>query len=153
MNALDLAIDATVHDYPGGTNELAELMGMSRTIMNNKACPTNEHHQFHPQQLLQLQKQTGNWSITDALVGARDIWNSKHKTQDELKNIHSSMFSIAEEFGQVAHVISQAMDDSKLTERERRDCLKELDDLLGACESLKSALYREGVANHMKAVN
>lgn len=152
MNALDIAIDSTVHEFSGGTNELAELMGMSRTILNNKACPTNEHHQFHPQQLLQLQKLTGNWSITDALMGARDIWNSRNKPESELKNIHASMFTIAEEFGQVAHAINDAMNDSKLTERERRDCLKELDDLLGACEALKSALYREGVEKQIHAV-
>lgn len=152
MNALDLAIDATVHDYDGGTNDLAEHMGMSRTILNNKACPTNEHHQFHPQQLLQLQMQTGNWTITDAFVGARNSWMSKHQPVVEQKGVHASMLGIAEHFGQVAHAVNEAMADSVLTERERRECLQELDDVFDACETLKQALYREGVEQKIKAV-
>lgn len=151
MNQLDLTIHDNVHNYNGSTASLADAMGMSTTILNNKACPTNEHHQFHPTQLIKLQQLTGDWSITDAFVGARDNWLMKQSPEQAKKGIHASMLAIAEEFGQVAHVVNEAMADSKLTERERRDCLKELDDVLTACEALKQALYREGI--EIKAVS
>lgn len=150
MNQLDLAIDSTVHDYAGGTNELAELMGMSRTILNNKACPTNENHQFHPQQLISIQRLTGNWSITDAFVAAHDVWQKQNSPSAE-KDVTQSLFDVAAEFGRMAEKVNEAMSDKVLTERERRDCLKEAEAMLEKCEALKSSLYREGLENKIHA--
>lgn len=142
MNQIDLTIHDTVHDFDGSTKRLAEEMGMSPTILNNKACPTNEHHQFQPNQLIKLQQVTGNWSITDVFVAER----AKSETHSESsKNTVSSLFDVTVELGRLAEKINDAMSDNVLTERERRECLKEVDAMTGKCEALKAALYREGM--------
>lgn len=143
MNALDTALEDTVHDYEGGTSKLAEDMGMSRTILNNKACMTNEHHHFHPQQLMQLQKLTNNWSITDAFVAAREA--SRVQGIDSGRNATGSLFDLAAEFGRLAEKVNEAMSDNVITERERRECLKEVDAMNDKCEALRAALHREGL--------
>lgn len=147
MNQLDLTIHDTVHDYNGSTKSLADAMGISTTILNNKACPTNEHHQFKPNQLLKLQKVTQNWSITDVFNAER---RKAEKQVDNGKDTTSSLFDMAAEFGRLAERINESMSDNILTEYERRACLKEVDAMNEKCEALKQALYREGLA--VKAV-
>lgn len=147
MNKLDMAIEDTVHGYAGGTSELSDHMGMNRTILNNKACHTNEHHQFHPNQLMTLQKVTNNWSITDAFVAARDQFKEVVE-----KEISDSIWGITQDFAAVVQQVSEAMADNKLTERERRQCLNVVEDLIGDCEALKHSIHREGLEQSIKAV-
>ncbi len=63
------AIYQTVHSYAPGTAALAKQMDMSVHVLRQKASRGNGQHVFHPQQLVRLQKETGNTSILHAMAG------------------------------------------------------------------------------------
>ena len=56
-------IHSTVHGFLPGTAVLAERMGMSRDVLQQKANRNNGQHVFHPQQLIDLMRQTGNAAV------------------------------------------------------------------------------------------
>lgn len=146
MNQLDLAIHSTVHDYKGGTQALADAMGMSRQILLNKACPTTENAYFSPAQMAQIQNITGNYAINDALHAME-----QHRATPE-KDVTSSLLGVTRNFADVVGEVTEAMADNVFTERERRQCLDAVNHLLDDCETLKHSISREGLEQAIKAV-
>lgn len=146
MNQLDLAIHSTVHDFKGGTQNLADAMGMSRQILLNKACPTTENAYFAPAQLIQLQNITGNYAINDALNAMQQ------NSQRPEKDLTHAMMSVSRDFAVVIGDITESMEDYVMSERERRQCLNSVTQMIDECEDLKHAISREGLANKIKAV-
>lgn len=61
-------IHSTVHGFLPGTGVLAERMGMSREVLQQKANRNNTQHVFHPQQLVDLMRQTGNVAVLHCLA-------------------------------------------------------------------------------------
>lgn len=146
MNQLDLAIHSTVHDYEGGTQSLADAMGVSRQILLNKACPTTENAHFAPAQLAQLQNITGNYSINDALQAME-----QHREAQEY-DLTGSMLGVSKDFAEVVGGITESMADNVMSEPERRHCLDLVETLLEDGEALKQAIHREGLEKKIKAV-
>lgn len=61
-------IYSTVHGFLPGTAVLAERMGMSRDVLQQKANRNNTQHVFHPHQLIDLMRQTGNVAVLHCLA-------------------------------------------------------------------------------------
>lgn len=61
-------IHSTVHGFLPGTAVLAERMGMSRDVLQQKANRNNGQHVFHPQQLVDLMRQTGNAAVLHCIA-------------------------------------------------------------------------------------
>jgi hypothetical protein len=146
MNQLDLAIHSTVHDYADGTQALADSMGMSRQILINKACSTTENAYFSPAQMAQLQNITGNYAINDALSAME-----QHRAKPE-KDLTSSVLMVSKDFAGVVTEVTEAMADNVMTERERRQCLDSVNQLLDDAEQLKHSISREGLESKIHAV-
>ena len=106
MNKLEIAIYSTVHDCEIGTLTLAELMGMSRQILLNKADPNKEGSYFSPQQITSLQPITGNHSNTDAYVSSKEAATSKGKS------IICSLLAVTDKVGQLSGIKKPASWDS-----------------------------------------
>lgn len=69
MNVQD-AFYHTVHDYKGGTAELANRMGMSGAILLNKADPNKEHNKPLLKDADMVMGLTGDFRILDAMAAA-----------------------------------------------------------------------------------
>lgn len=139
MNQLDLAIHSTVHDGDISTQDLADLMGMSRQILLNKANFNTENAYFSPAQLIQLQNLTSNYSINSALQAMN---KSKPTTS---KSITHSLLSVTDEVGRIAHEFNRAAEDNHFSEREKADCIKQASKVLNAAESLVASLHAQEV--------
>ena len=61
-------IHSTVHGFVPGTAVLAERMGMSREVLQQKANRNNPQHVFHPQQLIDLMRQSGNAAVLHCIA-------------------------------------------------------------------------------------
>jgi hypothetical protein len=146
MNQLDLAIYNTVHDFSEGTQALADLMGVSRQILLNKANPNTENAYFSPAQLIQIQKLTGNFSINEALTAME---GKKKPTEASFTRL---LLQITDELGVAAHMVNEALDDHILTEREKADCLKQVGKVSDACDDLKQALHTQDSSRKISVV-
>ena len=67
MNVTDAA-DATVHDYPGGSESLAPRMGMSAAVLRNKVNPGNDRNHLSLSEADRLMRVTGDHRILQALA-------------------------------------------------------------------------------------
>ena len=61
-------IHSTVHGFLPGTAVLAERMQMSRDVLQQKANRNNTQHVFHPHQLIDLMRQTGNAAVLHCIA-------------------------------------------------------------------------------------
>ena len=124
MNQVKLAIWSTTHEYKGGKNgafrELAALMGISEQVMRNKACPTSDKSHFSPEQLLTLQNLTDDYRINNAMRLAEKRAGATER------GVTESLLHITHELGSMAHIITEAEADGKYTEREKADCISQL---------------------------
>lgn len=62
------AIYNTVHGFPLGTQELAARMHLSRDVLQQKANRNNPQHVFHPQQLVDLMRETGSAEVLHVMA-------------------------------------------------------------------------------------
>ena len=67
MNAKD-AFTHAVHAYPGGAAALAPRMGMTATLLRNKACPTNKSNVINLDDADLLMELTGDHGVLHALA-------------------------------------------------------------------------------------
>ena len=67
MNTQD-AFYHTVHDYRGGSEELAGRLGMSRAVLLNKADPNKEHNKPLLADVDKIMGIAGDYRILDALA-------------------------------------------------------------------------------------
>lgn len=61
-------IHSTVHGFLPGTAVLAERMELSRDTLQQKANRNNTQHVFHPHQLMDLMRQTGNAAVLHCMA-------------------------------------------------------------------------------------
>jgi hypothetical protein len=150
MNQVKLAIWSTAHEYKDGKNgafrELSALMGMSEQVMRNKACPTSENSYFSPEQLLNLQNITDDYRINNAMR-----LTEKRAGATE-RGVTESLLHITSELGSMAHIIAEAEADNKYTEREKADCISQLNRIERACEHLKLAIHQQEAGKLVRAV-
>lgn len=138
MNQLEIAIKNTVRDYKPGTNMLFALMEQtSRQRLLNKACETTMNAHFTPRELVNLQNITGDYRIND-------VMRSMEKRQPIVHNgITDSLIEITKELGAMAQKITESEADGVYTEREKADCIKQLQCLEKACSQLKQAIHQQ----------
>tara|TARA_R110000787_G_scaffold194120_1_gene305694 strand:+ start:13767 stop:14219 length:453 start_codon:yes stop_codon:yes gene_type:complete len=150
MNQVKLAIWRTTHEYKGGKNgafrELAALMVISEQVMRNKACPTSDNSHFSPEQLLTLQNLTDDYRVNNAMRLAEKRAGATER------GVTESLLHITHELGSMAHIITEAEADGKYTEREKADCISQLNRIEKACEHLKLAIHQQEAGKLVRAV-
>lgn len=137
MNILDAA-HKTVHDYPGGSVSLAPRLGMSAAVLRNKVNPNNATHHLTLAEADELMGVSGDHRILHALAAEHgyalqsgDVPNSGSLIQ--------GMLSASAGQGDLAHVVSEALADGRITPNE-------VSEIERACTALQHVLAH--IAQH-----
>lgn len=143
MNLVREAIFRTVYHYKEGVDGAVEELAarltqsghkMSPQILRNKACRTNHTNHFQPEQLICLQKITGDYQINAAFVATEDKEKPKAETFD------GSLLLATEQLGKAIGQIKGDLADGVLTPTERANDLAILAELSNTIEGLKNKL-------------
>ena len=101
MNTIDASWH-TVHEYPGGSEALAPRLGMSAAVPRNKVNPNNTTHHLTLAEAIRLQGISGDHRIAHAMAGT----------------LISALLTAAAGQGDLAKVVSEALDDGRITPNE-----------------------------------
>ena len=117
---LDLAVYATVHEYPGGAARLAALAGMNPGTLYNKANPRCEQHHLTVAEAVRVQALTGDCRIHAAegeLIGHLSIPSGGYDgTSDvDLLTVYAGLHA---EIGRTAATLHEALADGRITAAE-----------------------------------
>lgn len=126
MNHLD-AFHATVHDAPGGCESLSHRMGMSATILRNKANPNSATNKPTLDDADRLMGLTADYRILEAL--ARNHGFTLTKLEDQAPSdlsVFESMTGILAKFGDYSNEVHRAFADGRLEQHE----LQSIDELM-----------------------
>ncbi len=139
MDMIDIAIHRTVHESGIPAKEIAQQMGMSYQVLINKANPTSEFHKMSLREALALQKITGTTAIHEAVgieLGLRIVPEEAQKP----KSLVEAMLTVVSECGDVSRAFKDAMADGRLTEREKADMQKEINEAIDSLYQMRLAI-------------
>jgi hypothetical protein len=126
MNHLD-AFHATVHDAPGGCESLAPRMGMSATILRNKANPNSATNKPTLDDADRLMGITGDHRILHALAQNHGYVCTKIDEQPAGDMaVLESMTGLWKELGNFGTEVHAALADGRIEKHE----VKSIDDAL-----------------------
>jgi hypothetical protein len=120
MNAIDAA-DATVHDYPGGSESLAPRLGMSAAVLRNKVNPNNDRNHLTLAEADRIMGATGDYRVLQALGAAHGFALQRLDDAAEPQSATSMTLGISMTGGDLARAIHDAMADGIITENEMKD--------------------------------
>ena len=136
MDHIDQAVYATVHESAIPAKEIARRLGMSHQILLNKANPHCETHKLSHRECLAIQLLTGNYRIHEAEAIELGVL----ETKAEQKNLLESVLRAAKENGDVIRVVTDALEDGTVSEREKSVCLTEIEESIDALMAVKKAV-------------
>lgn len=140
MNVTDAAYD-TVHQYPGGSEPLAERMQMSGATLRGKVNPNNDRNVLSLQEADSMMGKTGDYRILHALC-AEHGFIAQRVDAPESGTLITALLSAAAAKGDLAELVSKAMADNRITPNEA-------DDISRACQQVMAALVQ--VSQHAEA--
>lgn len=138
MDILDAACH-TAHDYPGGTNALAQRMDVNPNTLAHKIDPSKTTHLLGLKEAVLMQKFSGDKRITHAMCAALGGVFIEIESNDlgcSLKEV-SRMIS---EFGETINEIQSSVSDGVVTKNEMARCEKEVAELLAAANNALRSL-------------
>ncbi|MEM1113242.1 MAG: phage regulatory CII family protein [Pseudomonadota bacterium] len=151
MDALDIAKHDTVHKDPNlSAHEIAKRIGVVYGVLNNKvnwSCETNE---LIDRESIALQVVTGNDSIireTCRILGGEFVPNDKPADID----VTTAVLKATAEHGDVSRAIHDALGDGRVTAREAAHINRQIDELTGALQQLKTTV--NGIAEGPRPVS
>lgn len=118
MNVIDAA-DATVHDYPGGSESLAPRLGMSAAVLRNKVNPNNPRNVLGLEEAQRIMRMTGDHRMLQAQ--AADLGYALLKIDTELdsaKSITGMVLQLHCAGGEFSRVLHEALADNVITPNE-----------------------------------
>lgn len=142
MDAILHAIHQTV-PY-GHAAKLADKIGMSQKILSNKANPDNEHHHMTVLELVRLMKAADDYQALHAMADACGFKLEKKDIKPAKVNIVSMLLSVEAEHGDVSRTMADALEDGRLTRREKTRALKEIDEAVESLLRLKECAIQYG---------
>lgn len=113
----------------GGT-DLAKRMGVNRTRLLDCANPNREEHRMNLQmfgQVLAHVSEEGRQRVLQALVGEFGF-ELVAKEQPKARDLSAAMLHVTKEFADVARSVSDAMDDGRISQHERAQIAREINE-------------------------
>lgn len=142
MDQLDLAIQTTAMNAPGGMKGLSQKMGVNHQTLINKCNPNSDTHKLTLREALAMMINTGDVQILEVLA-AELGYRLEQKQSRPARDLMSAVLTADAEHGDVGRTIHEALMDGRLTPREVatiRDEVSEakrsLDELLSTVVSL-----------------
>lgn len=117
MNVTDAA-DATVHDYPGGSESLAPRMGMSAAVLRNKVNPGNDRNHLTLAEADRLMRVTDDHRMLQALADQHGFVLQRADDVEQGGSLIAGVLAFGAAGGELHAVIHDAMADGLITERE-----------------------------------
>ena len=146
MNILD-AFYHTVHDYPGGSASLAPRMGVSPSVLNNKADPRKDHNKPLLMDAQKIMSLTGDTRILDALAASQGGVFIKLDSEDSPAGDMAILEMVTQVWktnGQIGAEIAQAFEDGKI---EKHEVARIREAIYGAQKAMESLIKRlEGMS-------
>lgn len=129
MNVQDAAY-ATVRDYRGGSESLAPRLGMSAAVLRGKVNPNNDRNILSLADADAIMGVTGDHRILHALA-AEHGYTLQPMAEDSAECLMSAVLASSAAKGEMATVISAALEDGVITPNE-------LADIKRACSALQA---------------
>lgn len=127
------------HDFNGGMDALAPLIGVAARVLNNKLNPNCQTHHLTLVEAVRLQQITGKYDVLFAeadLLGYVCI--ARPDASDE--DLSIALANTCAEFGDYMREVGDALRDQKITPNELKRLEKELAEMMGAASVLQAAL-------------
>ena len=140
LNHFKQSIYDLVHKSEKSCTEIAEILGMHRQVLINKANPNNAKNWITVNELHAIQLITGH----DVVLRAMQSELVLHTLKDAPVSILEAMISNGKECGDVFAVVQNALADNRLTERERSDILRELNEAKESLTRTELAVIAHG---------
>ncbi|KIP87478.1 hypothetical protein SN15_01955 [Stenotrophomonas maltophilia] len=135
MNVTDAAYD-TVHEYPGGSEPLAQRMGMSSATLRGKVKPNNDRNLLSLQEADALMGKTGDYRILHAMA-AEHGFVVQRVDAPKSGNLIGALLSAASAKGELSQLIADALADGKVSANEA-------DDIGRACAAVQAWIAQVG---------
>jgi hypothetical protein len=148
MNAKD-AFHQTVHNAPGGCPALAARLGMSPTILRNKANPNNDVNVVTIDDIDRVMTITEDYAVLHALAQAHGFVLTKIDEQPSSDMcVLESVTDIWQRVGQVGAEVHKALADGRVDAHEvkavRDVTFKAIASLMSAVECLNGMAEKAG---------
>ena len=142
MNLRD-AFHQTVHGAPGGCVALAARIGMSPTILRNKANPNNNVNVITSDDIENAMSLTGDYSMLYALAETHGFVLTKLEDQPSSDmGVLENVTNIWQRLGDVANEVHKTLEDGRVEPHEvaavRRSVFKAFRPMLQLIERLDS---------------
>lgn len=142
MTPLEKAEYDLVHEHPGGAVKLANVAGMNAGTLANKVNPGMPGHHLSVAEAVRLQTIRKVYYILYAEASALNhtciqLADWSGVSDVELLDAYSR---VHQEIGQLAHEISEAFKDRRITRKEFLAITKEMDEAVRAMFELRARL-------------
>ncbi len=140
MDQLDQSIHDIVHRSELTAKQIADRLGMSHQTLINKANPNAEFHRMTVREAFSIQLLTGNHALVKAMQLELDV----HVRQEQPASILECALNSAKEHGDVVGAVHAALADGRLTQREKADVFREIDEAVQALLILRESVFASG---------
>ena len=144
MDSLGLAVQSTAHSTTNSAADLAAKLGLGYQVFINKVNPNNETHKLSLHEGLALMLHSKNPAIHFAMRDA--LYQAKVLDHFDEKPLIPAVIDVAAENGDVARVVADALEDGRLTQRERTAIIHEAREAIKAMEVLVLAVQSSSEA-------
>ena len=124
----------------GYAAKIADQIGMGQKILANKVNPNNEHHHLQVLELVRLMKVTGDYQALRAIADTFGFRLERKEEKPVKRNIIAVLLDAEAEHGDVSRTMAEALEDGRLTDREKIQALKQIDEAIEALMDLKQAV-------------
>jgi hypothetical protein len=143
MNVIDAA-DATVHDYPGGSEPLAIRMGLTGAILRGKVNANNDRNHLTLAEADRMMSITGDHRILQALAAEHGYALARVDDPCSEKAIVHHLLDLGMAEGELSRTIHDALADNVITANE-------MNAIAAAGHANQSALI--GLINRLRAAH
>lgn len=140
MDHLDQAIYDVVHNSDVDAKGISKRLGLSHQVLINKANPQSVSHKLNVREAVAIQMITGNFAILKAMEMELSL---STQTRTPMSVLECAL-DAAKENGDVFAAVKKAMEDGRLTHREKADCFREIDEAVDALNQLRESLELTG---------
>lgn len=127
-----------VHDtvLKAGAKELARQMGMSHVSLLQRTNPNDDGHQVNLGQYYQILRHSGDLSSLSALAHEFDH-ELTSKQEPEALDLNQALMRMHVDVADVTRVTADAMHDGRLTQMEKKQVLREIDEAIRSLDALR----------------
>lgn len=147
MTSYENAAFNTVHDYPGGAKRLGEEIDINGQVLAHKVNPNDQANQLTVQQARKIMVKTSDYRMLYALANELNHVCIRSVDAHSDQCLHKSITKTVKEFGEFLAAVSDATEDGDVTVNELRNIDKELGELIGKANFLRS-LCAQWAANN-----